>query len=155
MNGTCIINDFNEISVFVSRMSSHFKWWSKFPLPVLLKVSSWCNLQFLILVLSQFTIFPVMLGVVFRARRKIHYPRIIKVCCLNYLTPQWRLIFGMQPTWRSTGPVRDCGKIEEKLLVLAQIRLMHLQQHPCTSLPHIRLVCSVTAFISCCWRTES
>lgn len=46
---------------------------------------------------------------------------------MNYVAPQWRLIFSpsMQPERVSTGLLCDCGKMEGKLLALAEIRSVY------------------------------
>lgn len=45
---------------------------------------------------------------------------------MNYVALLWRLILiPMQSEGKSSGPERDCGKMERKLLVLAEIWLVY------------------------------
>lgn len=74
----------------------------------------------------------------------------IKVCYLNYVAPQCRLIFSpsTQPAGVSTGPVRDCGKMEEKLLALAEIRSVYAFANSTSALPsHILDLSTVLLWI--------
>lgn len=106
----------------------------------------------------RFTILGVISWVVLRAMKKIHYPRIVKICSLNYVAPLWCLIFSpsVQTAGVSTGPVRDCGKPGRKNCWCLQKSgdFMHLQQQQCAPLLHIRSRRCITVDISCCCRTE-